>query len=66
MEQIAKRLVRCEVLPGDPVPFTARQLRAIDLARRAIDNEPVSTPIKELQSLIVGEEPTRSFEASLR
>jgi tRNA modification GTPase len=66
MQQIVKRLVRRELTPGDPVPFTRRQVRAIDSVRRAIDSEPISTSIKELQSLVAGEEPTSSPEPSLR
>ncbi len=52
MQQIVTRLVRCELAPGDAVPFTDRQVQGIDSAWRAVDNGQIPIAIEELKSLL--------------
>ncbi|MCB9873800.1 MAG: 50S ribosome-binding GTPase [Planctomycetaceae bacterium] len=52
MQQIVERLVRSEMMPGDAVPFTSRQIHAIAAACQAVDDGELSFAIEELQTLI--------------
>lgn len=56
MRQIAKRLVRRESVPGDPVPFTQRQTQAINMACRAVDAGQIPAAIEALINLVKGDE----------
>lgn len=53
MDRIVSQLVRCDVSPGDAVPFNERQLTAIDSARRAVDTGNAVGAIDELQALLL-------------
>lgn len=54
LQQIVKRLARCELAPGDAIPFTLRQRLAIDSAGQAIDAGQLATAIEVLQTLVAG------------
>ncbi|MEO8497914.1 MAG: GTPase [Planctomycetota bacterium] len=50
-QRIVKQLVCHELVPGEAVPFTARQLHAIEAARQAIDNGQLTVAIASLEDL---------------
>lgn len=54
IQQIVQCLVRCELAPGDAVPFTSRQVHALDVARRAIDDGQIVAALNTLQTIVVG------------
>ncbi len=66
MQQIIERLVRRQPAPGDAIPFTTRQLNAIDSAGRAIDDGQNSAAIEELQKLVTDDGPTDTRETSFQ
>lgn len=54
LQQIMNRLVRCELAPGDAVPFTSRHMQAIDAACRASDEGQTVGAIEGLRNLVAG------------
>ena len=55
MQQIVTRLVPREMVPGDAVPFTPRQMQAIAAALRAVDDGQVSHAVEMLRSAVTAE-----------
>ena len=52
IQKIVQCLVRCELAPGDAVPFTSRQVHALDVARRAIGDGQIVAAINTLQTVL--------------
>ncbi|MBC8351655.1 MAG: GTP-binding protein [Planctomycetes bacterium] len=52
IQQIVRRLVQCELGTGDAVPFTLRQVQAIDEARNAIDDRRLDSAIESMNRLL--------------
>jgi tRNA modification GTPase len=64
VQQILKRLVQCELVSGDAVPFTLRQVHAINAVCVAIDEGQVSFAIDTLNNLVIrGEIPNDPLDA---